>query len=90
MRIEARIQNLERVRARPHAPSEDTDKIRMELALRTLSTKTLEQLEMVLEAQMAGRPLTEQQQEEELEAIRLFDAAFAAVLIPNRQTGDRL
>ena len=47
----------------------------MQVALRTLPTEALEQLDLVLKAQLASRLLTEQ----ELETAQLPNVAFAAV-----------
>lgn len=72
-RLQSRIQKLERIL--PPASPEDPETIRMRLALRALPTETLEQLGPVLEAEEAGRPLTDA----ECETARIFNAALAAV-----------
>ena len=83
MRLQARLQKLER--ALPPTPLEDPEFTRIQVALRTLPTEALEQLEGVLKAQMAGRPLTEQ----ELETAQLFNVALAAVPMPINSCAQR-
>jgi hypothetical protein len=72
-RLQTRVQRLER--SCPRVSPEDPEMIRMRLALQTLSTETLDQLGPVLQAEAAGRPLTDA----ELETARVFKVALAAV-----------
>jgi hypothetical protein len=76
MRIQTRIQKLERVL--PLVQPEDPESERVRLALQNLSDETLEALGLVLRAEATGRPLTEP----ELETYRIFRAAVAAVPLP--------
>jgi len=76
MRIQTRIQKLERVL--PLVQPEDPESERVRLALQSLSDETLEALGLVLQAEAAGRPLTGP----ELETHRMFRATVAAVPLP--------